>query len=301
MTQTLKGVYVPLATALTEKENLDETGMRRLIRLVLEGGVHGLISGGSTGEFFGLSPEKRRLLLEIVLEEVKGRVPVYAGTGAITTRETVQLTRQAQDAGADGALILTPFYISPTQEDLYNHYMRIAGETDLPIIIYSNPARTGGVYPSPETIARLSEITNIVALKDSSGNLALLSEYVRQTKETDFFILMGQDKHFYAGLLHGCTGLVAATANVAPRLLVDLYHAFVEKDLERCLSLQEGVRRIREGFEALPFPVAAKAMIKLAGVDVGPAFAPLGRGREIPPDILARLKEIVDSVAGTFI
>jgi len=293
---TLKGVLVPLATAFRQSGGVDIAKMKKVTQFVCQGEVHMVIPAGSTGEFFALTREDRKRLLEIVLEEVNGRVPVYAGTGAITTRETIELTRQAEEIGADGALILTPFYISPTQEDLYEHYATIAKKTRLPIIIYSNPGRTGGVTPSPQTAKRLAKIKNIVALKDSSGNLGLTAEYIRQTKDEDFSILMGQDKLFYAGLMHGCTGLVAATANVAPRLLVELYRAYTKKDFEKCLTLQEKVTLIRNGFELLPFPVAAKAMMKIAGVDVGLAQTPLGTGKEIPPDILAELKKIVKAV-----
>jgi 4-hydroxy-tetrahydrodipicolinate synthase len=191
--------------------------------------------------------------------------------------------------------VITPFYISPSQEDLYEHYVQIARSTALPIIIYSNPARTGGVLPSPDTILRLAQVDNIIALKDSSGNLALTADYITQTRTQDFVLIMGQDKLFYAGLMHGCSGLIAATANVVPDLVAKLYEAHARKDFSRCLDLQERVTLIRQGFESASFPVAAKAMIKMVGIDVGVPKAPLGSGKTLSPVELEKLQELITS------
>jgi len=293
---SIEGVYVPLATAFKEDGGIDKAAMQKLTDHVLENGVHGVMPAGSTGEFFALTMKDRQVLLEVVLDKVNGRVPVFAGTGAVTTKETIELTRQAESIGADGVLVITPFYISPSQEELYQHYMKIAKSTSLPIILYSNPGRTGGLYPAPETVLRISKVENIVGLKDSSGNLALTAEYIKQTQDQDFCILMGQDKLFFAGLAHGCTALVAATANVAPKLLVQLYEAYISRDFQSCLDLQHKVTLVRKGFESMPFPVAAKAMIKMAGVDVGLPAAPMGLGRELSPEELRQLEGIVKEV-----
>ena len=289
----IEGVLIPLASAIDDKERINESQMRKLARYVCKYRPHAVVTSGSTGEFFGLDFDDHKKLLEIVLHEVNGRCSVFAGTGAVTTKKSIKLIEQAEKAGADGALVITPFYITPTQEDLYAHYSMIASATDLPIIVYSNPARTGSVCPNPDTIVKLSKINNIVALKDSSGNLALTAEYISKTKDSDFSILMGQDKLFYAGLMQGCKGVVAATANVAPKLLMELYEAFINGDYDRCKSLQEKVTILRNGFESLPFPVAAKAMIREVGVDVGLPFAPLARGCAIQEDILLMLKRMV--------
>ena len=294
---SLKGVFVPLATAFNNSGAVDVSTMRKLTKFVVDNGVRGVMPAGSTGEFFGLNKKDRKILLEAVLSEAQGKIPVYAGTGAVTTREVIELTKQAEEIGADGVLILTPFYIMPSQEDLYEHYVRIANNTSLPVIVYSNPGRTGGVCPAPETVLKLSRIENIVGLKDSSGNLALTAEYIRQTEDGDFCVLMGQDKLFFAGLMHGCTALVAATANVAPKLVVELYDAYVNKSFERCLHLQKKVTLLRDGFECLPFPVAAKALIKMVGIDVGPPRAPLGLGRELSSEELKKLKKIIEEVS----
>lgn len=295
-TDSIEGVYVPLATAFKKDGSIDRVAMEQLTHYMLENRVHGVMPAGSTGEFFALNMKDRQVLLEVVLDKVNGNIPVFAGTGAVTTKEAIELTRQAESIGADGVLVITPFYISPSQEDLYQHYVMIAKSTSLPVIVYSNPGRTGGLFPTPESVLKISKVENIVGLKDSSGNLALTAEYIKQTQDQDFCVLMGQDKLFFAGLTHGCTGLVAATANVAPKLLVRLYEAYIRRDFQTCLALQHKVTLIRTGFETMPFPVAAKAMIKMAGVDVGPPAAPLGLGKEITSYELDRLQKIVKAV-----
>jgi 4-hydroxy-tetrahydrodipicolinate synthase len=295
-----KGVFVPLATAFNRDGRVNSAAMEKLTQFVVGHGVHGVITAGSTGEFFGLEMRDRELLLETVLEVVNKKIPVYAGTGAITTHEAIKLTRQAETLGADGVLVITPFYISPSQEDLAEHYIQIAKSTRLPVIIYSNPARTGGVMPSPDTLSKLARVDNIIALKDSSGNLALTAEYITRTREEDFMLIMGQDKLFFSGLMHGCRGLIAATANVVPDLVVKLYEAYVQKDINQCLALQERVALIRQGFETAPFPVAAKEMIKMVGIDVGTPKAPIGSGKTLPSDDLDKLRKLIGEATQKF-
>jgi len=176
---------------------------------------------------------------------------------------------------------------------LAEHYIQIAKSTRLPIIIYSNPARTGGVKPSPDTLSKLARVDNIIALKDSSGNLALTAEYIMRTREEDFMLIMGQDKLFFSGLMHGCKGLIAATANVVPDLVVKLYDAYIREDINQCLALQERIALIRQGFESVPFPVAAKEMIKMVGIDVGTPKAPLGIGRSLSSGDLDKLQKLI--------
>jgi 4-hydroxy-tetrahydrodipicolinate synthase len=295
-----KGVFVPLATAFNRDGRVNSAAMEKLTRFVIGHGVHGVITAGSTGEFFGLEMQDRELLLETVLAVANKKIPVYAGTGAITTHEAIKLTRQAETLGADGVLVITPFYISPSQADLAEHYIRIAKSTRLPVIIYSNPARTGGVMPSPDTLSKLARVENIIALKDSSGNLALTAEYIMRTRQEDFRLIMGQDKLFFSGLMHGCRGLIAATANVVPDLVVKLYEAYIQKDFNRCLALQERVALIRQGFESAPFPVAAKEMIKMVGIDVGTPKAPLGSAKTLPSDDLDKLQTLIAKATQKF-
>ena len=294
--QKPEGVWVPIATAFDADENVDITGLQELVQYIVQAGVDGLILAGTTGEFYALDEQDRKVIYEAVLGQVKSRVPVYSGTGAVTTRKALKLIEQAESSGIDGLLVITPFYISPSQEDLLSYYSTVAKATSLPIIIYSNPGRTGGIYPAPSIVAELSEQRNIVGIKDSSGDLALTAEYIDIIDSSRFAVLMGQDKLFFQGLIQGCSGLVAATANIAPKLLVDLWNAYRSKDWETCLELQKKVTLIRKGFELLPFPVAAKVMIEMIGIKVGSPRGPLG-SRPISSVERRKLESIVEEIS----
>ena len=202
-------------------------------------------------------------------------MPVYAGTGAITTREVIALNKLAERAGADAVSIITPFFVSPSQEELYRHYVAIAETTRLPVLLYNNPGRTGGLSLSADLVAQLAEHPDIAGIKDSSGDLSLTAEYVRRTGD-DFTVLLGRDTLIYAGLLHGAKGAISATANVAPALAVEIYQAFIEGDLKRALEAQCRLAPLRDAFGLGTFPVVVKEALELVGIGAGPARSPVG-------------------------
>lgn len=270
-----KGIIPAMVTPTDEWGNLKEQPLRRLTNYLIEGGVHGLFPVGSQGEFYALTPEVKKRAMEIVLEEASGRVPVYVGTGAITTREAIELAKMARAAGASAVSILTPFFISPSDQELYDHYRRIAEAVpDLPILLYGNKARTG-VGLSPDLVVRLSRIDNIVGMKDSTGDMTVTAEYIRRTGP-DFHVLMGRDTLIYSCLVHGGKGSITATANAAPRLVVEIYEAFVAGDLERSLEAQYRLAPLRLAFDWGTFPVVIKEALNLMGFDVGQAVLPVG-------------------------
>lgn len=270
-----KGIIPAMVTPTDEWGNLKEQPLRRLTNYLIEGGVHGLFPVGSQGEFYALTPEVKKRAMEIVLEEASGRVPVYVGTGAITTREAIELAKMARAAGASAVSILTPFFISPSDQELYDHYRRIAEAVpDLPILLYGNKARTG-VGLSPDLVVRLSRIDNIVGMKDSTGDMTVTAEYIRRTG-ADFHVLMGRDTLIYSCLVHGGKGSITATANAAPRLVVEIYEAFVAGDLERSLEAQYRLAPLRLAFDWGTFPVVIKEALNLMGFDVGQAVLPVG-------------------------
>jgi 4-hydroxy-tetrahydrodipicolinate synthase len=261
-------------TPLHEDERLNEAALRRLVKHLIEKGVHGLFVLGSQGEFWAFNPEEKRRILEAVVEEAGGSVPVYGGTAGVTTRETIALTRVAEQAGADGVSIITPFFVSPSQQELYEHYAAIAAATALPILLYNNPTRTG-VNLAPETVARLAELENVVGVKDSSGNLSQTAAYVHATPES-FAVLMGQDTLILAGLLYGCAGAVAATANVLPRLVVEIYERFQAGDVAGAKRAQDRLATLRDAFGWGTFPVVIKEAADMLGLEAGPARRPVG-------------------------
>lgn len=268
------GIIPAMVTPLTDNEAIDEPALRRLVNHLIAGGVHGLFAVGSQGEAWALSFEEKKRVIEIVVDETRGRLPVYAGTGTVTTAETVALTRMAERAGADAVSVVTPYFITPSQDELYEHYATLARSTRLPIVLYPNPGRTH-VPMSPDLVARLSRIDNIVGVKDSSGDLTITTEYIRRTGP-DFAVLMGRDTLIYAVLVSGGKGAIAATANAAPRLVVEIYEAFKAGDLERARQAQLRLAPLRLAFEMGTFPVVIKEALALMGICSARAKAPVG-------------------------
>jgi 4-hydroxy-tetrahydrodipicolinate synthase len=281
------GIIPAMVTPLDEDEALNESALRLLVNHLIEGGVHGLFAIGSQGEFWAFDPKEKRRILEAVVDEAGGRVPVYGGTAAVSTGEAIALTRMAEEVGVDAVSVLTPFFVSPSPQELYEHYAAIAGATSLPIVLYSNPGRTG-VRLTPETLARLAQIENIAGIKDSSGDLSLTAEYVRVTPD-DFAVLMGRDTLILAGLLYGCAGAIAATANVVPRLVVEIYKRFQADDLTGAQQAQERLSTLRHAFGWGTFPVVIKEAANMIGLAAGPARGPVGPLSEEARDRLAQV------------
>jgi len=268
------GIIPALVTPLDGRDRLNEAALRRLVRFVIDGGVHGVFATGSQGEFWAFSREEKRRIWSVVVEETAGRVPVYAGTCAVSTRETIALTRAAERAGVNAVSILTPFFVSPSQEELYEHYRAVAEATSLPVMLYTNPDRTG-VALQPDTLRRLAEIPNIVGIKDSSGDLSLTTAYAKAVP-TRFAVLMGRDTLILDGLLRGTKGAVAATANVVPALVVRIYEAFAAGDEAAARQAQEALTPLRQAFSWGTFPVVIKEALNLLGMEAGPARPPVG-------------------------
>jgi 4-hydroxy-tetrahydrodipicolinate synthase len=220
--EELIGVIPPIITPVDEDENVDVEGLKRVIDHVIDGGVHGVFVMGSNGEFYALDFENQKLAIETTVRHVAGRVPVYAGTGAITTRECIKAVKMAEEAGADAVSVLTPMFINPSEKEMYAHFEAIANSTSLPIILYNNPGKTTNNI-SVGLLKRLAEIENIVGIKNTSLDFSQTVEYIDATRDNDSFnVLSGTDYYIYATLMYGGVGCVAGTANVAPRLVSDI-------------------------------------------------------------------------------
>jgi len=282
------GIIPAMVTPLTTDDAINERALRKLTNHLVAGGVHGVFAMGSQGEFWAFSADEKRRVWQVVVEEANRRVPVYAGTAAITTRETIALTRLAEKAGVDAASVLTPFFVSPNDSQLYDHYRAVAESTSLPILLYTNPARTN-VKISPQLLARLAEIKNIVGIKDSSGDLELTAEYIRVAPQ-DFSVVMGRDTLIFGALMYGAQGAIAATGNVAPHLVVKIYECFKAGDLAGAKSAQEALAPLRHAFSWGTFPVVIKEALDLIGIECGPARAPVG---PLPADQRERLKHVL--------
>lgn len=286
-----RGIIPAMVTPVTSDGKINVEALRKLTNYLIKGGVHGLFPVGSQGEFYALTFEEKKRVIEVIVEETKRRVPVYAGTGAVTTREAIALTKMAEEAGVSAVSILTPFFIRPNEEELFEHYSAIAKATRLPVLLYNNPQRTG-VNISPEFVARASRVENIVGIKDSSGDLTLTSEYIRRTNEK-FSVLAGRDTLIYGTLCYGGKGAIAATANVAPKVVVEIYEAFQAGDWKRSLEAQFRLAPLRLAFDLGTFPVVIKEALNLIGIDAGIGIPPVGG---IAPKAKAELKKILENM-----
>ena len=220
----IKGIIPPIITPMNEDETINERELASQVNRLIEAGVHGIFAFGTNGEGYALDRDEKERVLSVVIETTAGRVPVYAGTGCITTRDTIEMSRMAERMGADVLSVITPSFAAASQEELYIHYKRVAESVHIPVVLYNIPARTGNAL-SPSTVSRLAEIDNIVGAKDSSGNFDNMLQYIELTKDKDFCILSGNDSLILWNLLAGGAGGIAGCANVFPKNMVRIYEA----------------------------------------------------------------------------
>jgi len=290
-----KGIVAAMVTPFNDDESLDEGGLCAVVRFLIERGVHGLFPAGSQGEFYALTADERRRVLEVTLEAAENRVFVMAHVGAMTTREAMALARHAESAGADALSAVTPFFVRPSQEELYRHYVALASAVGLPVLAYNNPGRTG-VNLLPTTVVRLAhDVPNFVGIKDSSGDLTQFVEYIRLCP-SGFQAFMGRDSLIFAGLAHGAAGAVAATANVVPELAVSIYDAVEARDFVRGHELQRLLLPLRQAFDLGSFPAVVKEAMQIIGLPAGPTRRPVG---PLSEEARARLREVLEQVGAT--
>ncbi len=269
------GVLPAMITPLTREGKVNEKALRKLVDFLIDGGVHGIFAIGTTGEFYALSDEEFRDVLIITKEQARGRVPVYAGANHITTRGSVKLAQIAEEVGVDALSVLTPMFISPSQDQLYTHFKTVADSTRLPILLYNNLPKTGVTITSA-TAVKLAEVKNIIGIKDSSGDMTLTAEYIRLTRGKDFHVMIGRDTLIHACLCYGGAGAVAACANVAPRICADIYDKYRAGDIKGSLEAQFRLAPLRIAFTLGTFPTVIKEGLEMQGIEAGPCFDPVG-------------------------
>jgi 4-hydroxy-tetrahydrodipicolinate synthase len=274
-----EGIFPALVTPFTDDGKIiDEERLRILVNHCIELGVHGVVPCGTTGEFVNLSTEEKKKVIKTVIDEVNGRVPVIAGTGASGTRETVEMTKYAKDAGATAALIVTPFYLKPADRGIYEHYNTIATEVDLPIILYNIPQCTGLSLPW-QMVEDLAQIPNIVAVKDSSGQLSFILAVLEKVRDK-INVLCGHDEVVIAALAAGCSGAILASANVIPDVWIQIYNHIKNGELQKARELQYKVQKIAR-IIAGSGAVGTKAALNMMKIKVGPVRMPLSVGGEL--------------------
>lgn len=274
-TDFIKGIITPILTIIGEDELIDELKMRKHIDHIIKGGVHGILAFGSNGEFYMVDEEEMERGLRIIISETAGRVPIYFGMGAIKTRKCIKLAQMAQKMGVAGISILQPMFLKPAQEELYGYFSEIAAAVpEMPVLLYNNPGRVGYSL-TVELVEKLArDIPNIVGIKDSSGDIALTMEFVRLLRKLDFKVFGGKDTLIYGVLAHGANGAVATTSNFLPELVSSIYNKYVAGDTRGSLEAQFKLNPIRICMDKASFPVAAKDMANLLGLDVGVPYKP---------------------------
>lgn len=292
-----RGVFPAIITPFKDDGSLDEDGLRRNVEVLSKTGISGIVPCGTTGESATLSHEEHKRVVEIVIECSK--VPVVAGTGSNNTSEAIDLTRHAADAGADAALLITPYYNRPNDRGLFEHFRKVAESADIPIVLYNVPKRTG-VELRPEVVARLAEIGNIVAVKEASGSLTQVSRIIELTAGRNFSVLSGDDDLTLPMLALGATGVVSVVANVAPRATVEMVDAFLRGDIRRARELHYRLAPLVRAMFLETNPIPVKTAYRMMGLAAGPLrlpLAPMSEENEAKlRDVLAKMSDLTGDV-----
>lgn len=286
-----EGTYVAMVTPFTKDEEIDEEGFRSNINFLIDNGVNGLLAAGTTGESATLSHDEHKKVIEILIDEVDGRVETLAGAGSNSTKEAIDLVKFSEDAGADAALVITPYYNKPQQHGLIDHYQVISDASDIPIIAYNVPSRTG-VNLDVDTIVELAKIDSVDAIKEASGSIDKISEIYRALSleglEEDFNILSGEDGLTLPIMALGGTGVISASANVDPRRMVLMVDSMLNEDYQRAQELHYEMINLIKALFVESNPVPAKTAMRIMGLPSGPLRQPLADMKDENVEILKK-------------
>ncbi len=292
MAQLFEGIITPIVTPFHRdaEQSINYEATKQLIDTLIDKGVHGIFILGSNGEFHVIDEQEKIAFTKAVVEIVDHRVPVYVGTGCCSTKETVRLSKQAEALGADALSVITPYFLKPTDENLYAHYKEVAESVNIPIVLYNIPKATGCPL-TPALVDRLADIENIKAIKDSSGDEENLRAYAEIGTRKDIKLLVGSDSKISFAYGLGATGAVAGTSNVITDTLVALDQALRANDTEKAAKLQADIDVLRGVLKLGTVPSVMKRAAELAGVaEIGPARKPV---QELSADDDAKIKEML--------
>lgn len=289
----IKGIIVPLVTPMHEDGSVNLSAIPSLVEMMISSGIDGIFAFGTNGEGYILSFEEKEEVLAAVIKAVNGRVPVYAGTGAISTAEAVRTSRMAERLGADVLSVITPSFAKASQDELYEYYKTVASATSLPVVLYNIPARTGNAL-TPQTVGRLASIDNIVGAKDSSGDFNNILGYIQESRKVrdDFAILSGNDRLIIWTLLAGGKGGIAGCANVYPKTLASIYDLYTEGRIDEAIKVNESLSAFRSLFRFGNPNTIVKKAVEMQGHDVGPCRAPFNR---LPEEALEAIKATLEA------
>lgn len=273
-----KGIVIPVVTPVDAEGHFKEAEYRKLLQYFMDNGIHGVFPFGTSGEFYAFDNGFYRHVLEVTMDAAKAgakRMDVYAGANHITPKGAIELARIAEDCKVDALSVLTPMFVSQSQREVETFYRTVADATSLPIVIYNNKPKTN-VTVEPATIRELAKVENIVAVKDSTGDMTNSGEYIRLTRDIPgFHVLMGRDTLILAALHYGAAGAITSCGNVAPRIAVDIYEHFKAGRYQEALEAQFKLSALRIATNMGTFPVVVKEALNMLGFDVGDCAAPI--------------------------
>ncbi|MDP3396262.1 MAG: 4-hydroxy-tetrahydrodipicolinate synthase [Methanoregula sp.] len=270
---------------------LDIQGLERNLEFLMSCGIHGIVPCGSTGESATLTFEEHEKVVQITVDKVKGRIPVIAGTGSNNTAEAVRLTKAAKDIGADGVLVISPYYNKPNRSGLIKHYTKLA-DLDIPVIMYNVPGRTGQNL-EPDLVAELAKHPNIVAIKEASGNISQMSRIIEDTQDDEFAVISGDDNITLPIMALGGAGVISVAANVDPSRMVAMYEAMKQGDYQKALVLHFALSPLFRSMFIDTNPIPVKKAVELLGMAGGPVRLPLD---ELDAKKTEQLKKVLATI-----
>ncbi|AKU25403.1 dihydrodipicolinate synthase family protein [Geobacillus subterraneus] len=298
MGEIFRGIIPPVPTIFNENGYFDPNGMGRLIDFLISSGVHGLFFLGTGGEFSQMSSQQRKDIAEFAVEYVGKRVPVLIGTGGTSTREVVELSEHSEKIGADGVVVINPYYWPLSHENLINHYKAVAESISLPIILYNFPQLTGQDLPPDFVLELVSQYTNIVGIKETTDSAGHIREMILKVKANFpyFSVFAGYDDHLLNTLSLGGDGAISAGGNFAPHLIIGIYNAFKEKDFVRAIELHKQLAYLPMLYKIdSPFVTVVKEAIRLVGVEISTYSLP--PARSLHQKEIEHIKEILKRVS----
>ncbi|NYT00785.1 MAG: 4-hydroxy-tetrahydrodipicolinate synthase [Methanocellales archaeon] len=285
-----EGVFPALITPFTKDDEVDEDGLRSNINFAIENGVSGIVPAGCTGEAATLSHQEQKRVIDVSIEV--SSVPVIAGTGSNNTKEAIELTKYAKDAGADAAMLITPYYNKPTDAGLIMHYKTVAEKCDIPIILYNVPSRTGKNMIA-DVVAELAKVENIIGIKEASGDINQVSKIIELTSDTDFIVISGDDSLTLPIMALGGKGVISVAANIIPRQVSDMVIAFLDGRLDRARELHHVLSPLFRALFLETNPIPVKTAMGWRGLAAGGLRLPLS---PLSEDSATKLRGVLESL-----
>ncbi len=286
----INGIITAMVTPMSENEKINVQGTKDLINRLISKKVDGLFILGTNGEFHTLSNQEKIDFATLVIETVNHRVPVYVGTGGNSTKEVIELSKIMESLGADALSVITPYFLTVSEQELLHHYRSIAESVNIPIILYNIPENTG-INLHPELVKKLAKIPNIQGIKDSSGKIENIKRYLEETRGQDFSVLVGSDSKIYEALKLGAHGAIAATANVITENDVNIYQYFKSREFAKAEKCQEDVNVLRKVLHKATTPAVLKAAVNLLGIEAGSPRLPVAKCK---PEVVDEMKQCLD-------